>query len=465
MKPTYEQLESEVKSLRAENEKLKELLKKALERIDELEKRLGRNSKNSSKPPSLDQKSNTFGKECKRKISHEGKSRVPYPPERINHYVHCTREQCPHCHSTKLQLLQNKVPFVWQQVELPEMQGIVTQFSCAKYCCKECSHRCIGELPKGVPFSAFGPRLMALIACLTGRFHMAKREAILLISNLYGIELSEGSVINIEENIANALEEIYERIHCFVIQGFLPRHFDETSWRDSGKRHFAWIGTTVSAAYYRIDSSRSQEALRKLIGDFTSLPAVTDRYNAYNALDGPHQYCLAHLIRDFHAFAERKGEDGAIGSKIEKELRKACKIHALLKAEEISKKQYKLRLSHSWRRLDELFIDAIAWGSNELSDLCDRLSEELDHLFAFASIEGMEPTNNIAERDLRKLVLWRKKSYGTRSDRGKRFVERITSVIETLKKNGQNVLDFLEKAVQSFYQKRTLPYISESLGF
>lgn len=457
MKPTYEQLEQEV-------ERLKELLKQALNRIVELENQIGRNSKNSSKPPSTDQKGNTPNNtNQKKKKPHVGKSRTPYPPEEVDHQITCTRENCPHCKSTQLQLLA-EAPVVWQQVELPPVQAIVTQFECQRYRCKECDKRSIGSLPEGVPYSAFGPKLMALIASLTGRFHMAKRDAMLLISDLYGIELSEGSIINIEENVANALDGVYDRIHCCVVQGKLPRYFDETSWRDSGKRHYVWIATNRSAAYYRIDLSRSQEAFFKVIGTNTSNPSVTDRYGAYNALDGPHQYCLAHLIREFHAFAEEQGETGQIGGKIEGELRKACRIHAEWRDSKISSRQRVLRLFHSKRRLDELFTDAICFGSEEIASLCTRLSEAYKHLWTFASIEGMEPTNNMAERDLRKIVLWRKKSYGSRSVRGQRFVERISSVVETIKKNGKNVLSFLEEAVRAFYHKQSPPYIMAELG-
>ncbi len=195
---------------------------------------------------------------------------------------------------------------------------------------------------------------MALIANLTGRFHLAKREAILLIKDLYGIDLSEGSVINMEERVANALEEVYERIHRFVVEGAPTRYFDETTWRDSGRRHYVWLGTTDMAAYYRIDPGRSQAAFLKLIGTALGAPAVSDRYGAYNILNGPHQYCLAHLIRDFHAFAEKQGQDGEIGAKIERELRHICKTHTHWKRGDLSKRQRGSRLSHSRRRLDDL---------------------------------------------------------------------------------------------------------------
>jgi transposase len=442
----------------------KELLKTALDRITELEAKINRNSRNSSKPPSTDQKSDTpkyEGKKSRR--SHPGKSRTPYPQERVDRHVDCTLTNCPHCSSQDLFELLGE-SYSWQQVDLPPAQAIVTQFDCRKYFCRHCGQHSVGDLPAGTLHSSFGPRLMALLATLTGRFHISKREAILLIRDLYGIELSVGSAINVEERVANALDGVYEQIHRFVIESSSARFFDETGWRDSGKRHYVWLATSVSAAYYMIDRHRSREAFFKLVANNLGGSAVTDRFNAYNALDGPHQYCLAHLIRDFHFFADQPGDTGETATKIEQELRIACRIHTAWRKKELTDKQKVLRLAHSRRRLENYFVDAIAFCHNDLANLCLRLDEEMDRLWVFASVKDVEPTNNMAERDLRKLVLWRKKSYGTRSPRGRRFVERITSVVETIKKNGINVLDFLETSVRAFINRQPAPLINPALG-
>jgi len=464
MKPTYEQLEQQLHSTqkelrKAHNEisKLKNLLQASLERIAKLETQINRNSKNSSKPPSTDQKGNTSKNTRKTRKSRSGKSRPLLSQDRVDQHVTCTQDVCPHCRSIWIRQLE-KSPFIWQQVELPQVAASVTQFNCQKYYCRSCGNHSVAPLPEGIPFSAFGPKLMALVATLTGRFHMAKREALSLIQDLYGIDLSEGSVVNIEENVANALEEVYVRIHQYVIKGI--RYFDETSWRNDGKRQYVWLATTTSAAFYRIDPHRSREAFLKIIGINTNQPSVTDRYGVYNTLDGPHQYCLAHLIRDFHAFAEQSGENGKIARAIEKEFRWACRIQGRWRDGKITNRQRGLTLAHSKRRLKDLFIDGLAFGDDKLANLCETLLDNFEHLWQFASVEKMEPTNNLAERDLRKLVLWRKKSYGTRSMRGQRFVERISSVVETLKKNGRNVLGYLEEALQAFYCGQPPPYIN-----
>lgn len=465
MKKTYEELEQALQAVLEENLKLKNLLKIALDRIAELESKLNRNSKNSSKPPSTDQKPNIPDKQEKEpRKPRAGYARTPYPPERVNHHVDCVLDKCPHCSSSALHELPGSL-FSWQQVELPAVTAIVTQFDCRRYQCQHCGQNSIGKAPSEVPFSAFGPKLMALIAALTGRFHMAKREAMLLVADLYDIQISAGSIINLEERTAEALSSVYERIHRFVIQKASARYLDETTWRDRGKRHYVWLATTTQAAYYRIDPCRSQEAFFKVVGTHLGRSAITDRYAVYRALKGPHQFCLAHLIREFHAFAEEGGESGQVALKLEEELRRACRIQRDWREGKLAAKQRLLRLSHCRRRLNGFFSDAMAYGTDKLAEFCTHLEDDFEHLWVFVSTEGVDPTNNMAERDLRKLVLWRKKSYGTRSTRGQQFVERITSVVETIKKNGLNVLSYLENALRAHILKEPAPFINEAMGF
>lgn len=463
MKPTYEQLEEELASVKKELAKTAELLKIALQKIAVLEERLNKNSKNSSKPPSTDQKGHTQKTLKKIRPPRQGFFRNMYPSERIDHHIMCSLTSCPHCQSNGIKQIEGS--FKWQQVDLPEIKAIVTQYDCLKYKCKDCGQSSFGALPKGIPFSSFGPKLISLIAYATGCLHLSKREAKQLINHLYEIEISEGSIVNMEENVAAALQDVYDRIYRFVIHGKLVRHFDETSWRNSGSRCYVWISTTRLAAYYKIDPGRSKETFQKIIDNNTRGASVTDRYNVYNALNGPHQYCFAHLIRDFRKFAERQGEDQVIGTTLEQLFRKACKLYRQKAVGEISNKAFGCSLHHVKKGILDAFFNGIANGSEELAGLCDRLFDQQEHLWAFVTTAGMEPTNNIAERDLRKLVLWRKKSYGTRSRRGQRFVERISTVIESLKKNDQNVFSFLTQAVEAYYKKQQAPLIVAALGF
>jgi len=458
MKPSYEKLEEELRQT-------KELLKKALERIAQLEERLNRNSKNSSKPPSTDQKGNTSGTDKNAsRASRTGRARSPFPPDQVDRHVECTRENCLHCGSSKIQLNEQPTETI-QQAELPEVKAIVTEYHLRRYRCEECGKTSTASLPLGIPDSAFGPKLMGLLATLTGVLHVAKREAICLIKDLYGVDVGIGSVPNVEERVATALDPVYDRIHKFVIDHKFCTHFDETGWRDQGKRHFVWLAACQHAAVYKIDRHRSMAAFQRLIGQTTwKAPAVTDRYAVYGSFEN-HQFCLAHLIREFKGYSEREGPDKAIGFSIEKEFRLCCKIHREYREEKMSLAQRNQRLSARKRRVEYWLEDGMANGSDALSKLCESLLDDFEKLWMFTRIAGMDPTNNMAERDLRKLVIWRRKSYGTRSERGKKFVERITTVAQTIRKRAENVLHFVQQAVECFYSQTLPPMISETLGF
>jgi len=188
------------------------------------------------------------------------------------------------------------------------------------------------------------------------------------------------------------------------------------------------------------------------------------RYAVYNSFKD-HQFCLAHLIREFKGHGERDGPDKAIGHAIENELRLSCKIHRDYCEGKIPLAQRNRRLGVRKRRIEYWLEDGLANGSDALAKICGTLLEDFEKLWTFTRILGMEPTNNMAERDLRKLVIWRRKSYGTRSNRGKKFVERVTTVAQTIRKQGGNVLHFIQEAIECFYSRILPPLISEAMGF
>lgn len=464
MKPSYEELEIQLEHLKAKLGHTEDMLKKALEEIAKLQEKLDRNSKNSSKPPSSDQKANTSSDEPKKKRKgKKGIAKPLYPSERVDHHIDCCLDNCPHCGSIEIQW--NGDSEMVHQAELPEVKAVVTEYELLKYRCLSCRKNSIASLPPGIPDSAFGPRLMGLLVTLTGVFHLAKREAIQLIKELYNIDIGTGSVSNIEERVSQALDPIYQRIHCFVLESKFCKHFDETGWRDSGKRHYVWLASCEHASCYMIDRRRSAGSFRRLLTvDPDSVSAVTDRYTVYSVFK-VHQYCLAHLIREFRSYAERDGPDQEIGKALESELKTACHIHKRYREGDITLEQRNRRLGQRKRRLESHLEDGFANGSDDLSGLCDRLLEDYDKLWTFTRTPGMEPTNNLAERDLRKLVIWRRKSYGTRSERGKKFVERITTVVQTLKKQSRSILAFIQEAISNFYAQKPTPFISESMGF
>jgi transposase len=470
MKQSYDELARQLRECLDELDRTKLLLKAALDKISKLEEentkleeQLNKNSKNSSKPPSTDFKSNKVSKNEKRREGRKGVSRTPFPKERVDGNIDCTLDHCTHCGSSSL--ASRDVAEIHQQVELPEVRAIVTEYHLQKYECRDCGKRCSAQLPLGTPNSVFGVNLMALVATLTGAYQLSKRDALQLIDDIYGIEIGLGSIPNIEKRVTGALDPIYERIHHFVVDSHRVKHLDETGWRDSGIQHYVWIAATQEASLFRIDRHRSQEAFERLVGSERQFNAVTDRYAVYKAISGVHQYCLAHLIREFRCYGERDGPDGEIGGTIKQELQGVCKVHAEYRRGERTLKSRNQSIGHKKKRIEDALIDGYADGSDDLSGLCDRLLDEEQHLYAFTRIDGMEPTNNLAERNLRRIVLFRKKSYGTKSENGKRFVERITTITQTARAQCLNVLTFVRDAVLSYYRDAEAPLIRPIYGF
>ena len=194
MKKTYNEIELELKQTQHELDKTKNLLQIFFNQIrllqkenDNLKQQLNKNSKNSSKPPSTDQKSNTSDKNKKKRKGRIGKNRLLFSQEHINSRVECCSEKCPCCGSLNIESLSKFE--ILQQVELPEVQALITEYILKKYQCRSCGKNFKANLPEGIPNSAFGLKLMGLISTLTGVYHLAKREAIQLVKDLYDIDI------------------------------------------------------------------------------------------------------------------------------------------------------------------------------------------------------------------------------------------------------------------------------------
>ncbi len=279
------------------------------------------------------------------------------------------------------------------------------------------------------------------------------------MNDFLGIRLSVGSVSNIEGQTSRLLQTAYESISQEVLKGKVV-HLDETGWRDSGRNHFVWVASCINAVFYRIDSKRNREARNKLLGNRYHQPTVTDRYGVYNDLEVAHQYCLAHFKRELKRISERNGYDEHWGQKAIGILDEVFHHWALYRRGEISRSQLKSRCLRQRAELKDLLITG-GWyegrSSQKLRRFCQDIFARFDRLWTFLRVESMEPTNNLAERDLRKIVLFRKKSFGTKSERGQRFVERIKTVAMTLHRQNQSLFGYLTSLFQAAFSSSKIP--------
>lgn len=468
MNVSYEELLSEVRALRQEigilrqeNVRLREKVACLQEENSQLQERLKLNSKNSSKPPSTDQKGT--GNDPKRKggakPGHPGHFRSLFSEAEVDAFIELRAKECPTCGGTVHP--SGDPPSIHQQVEMAPKPYIVTQYNRESFYCPCCRKYGVAPLPADVGLSAFGTRLSAFMGFLTGTCRLSRRVALDILREGYALRAAVGTQSNVESRISAALKMPYEEIEQQVRSSRETKHIDETGWKRWGKREFVWVLSTASGAMYKIQGGRGAECRDALLGAFRrGVAIVTDRLAIYR-FRGPHQYCLAHLKRDIQRFAGRRGLDGEWGQVMVEYLKVIFELWRDYRE--------KRRSRRSFRRKSRRYRDDFEYGllvaavkgrhSISLQRFARGLLRKAKKLWVFATRDGVEPTNNQAERDLRGLVISRRISYGSKSERGDRFIERINSVVTTLKRQGKQSLDYLIATLKAWKTGTAAPAV------
>jgi transposase len=267
--------------------------------------------------------------------------------------------------------------------------------------------------------TGYGPRAQAVAALLTGSCRLGKRGTSRLFDDLFGLPLSPATVCTLQHRTAEALKPVAEEALLYT-RG-QPANVDETGWKQGRDRAWRWAAVTTFVVAFLIRKTRGRTAFDDLRGGSTAVH-TTDRFPVYAHLD-PHkrQLCWAHLRRDFQAMVDRGGSGAAIGAPL-----LACSD----------------ALFEHWYRVRDGTLARSTFRST-----CGELLPVEASLWTFARVVGVEPTNNAAEREVRHAVCWRKTRFGTDSERGSRFVERILTVIASCRRQKRNVLAFLIDAV------------------
>ena len=444
---------------------LEEALRQSLEkiaqleqRVSELEARRNRNSSNSSQPPSQDPtqtpkrgKRERSGRKPGGQPGHEGNHRELMPPEKVDKMVEHRAEVCPHCQARLQRVGGNKLPSVerYQVWELPEIMPVVTEHRLVSAWCPHCRDWIKPELPAEVRGRAFGPRLQAWVAILTGRFRLSRRLVVELLQELCQVRISVGSIQNLCEDTAAALATPYQEAKAAVAQAEML-HLDETGWKEKGQRHWLWVAVSQLVTVFLVSCTRSQKALKELLGQAFSGIIHSDRWGAYNIIDPERrQLCWAHLKRDFQALSERKTRAGPLGAwGVRETIRLFASWHRYQEGK-INWAAMRWQLLPVRTRLGRILRLGAACGDPKAEARCRNLLKLWPSLLTFAFVPGVEPTNNRAERALRAAVLWRKGCFGNESETGSRFTERILTAVSTLRQQNRNIVEFMVKAIQA----------------
>src|SRR5665647_1036355 len=236
-------------------------------RVAELEQRLNRNSRNSSLPPSQDppgaperRRAPTSERSQGAQPGHPGRGRHLAPIETLNELVDHwpSRCRCGHVFCTAERAALG-APARHQVAELPPTAVILSEHRLQRLRCPECGATARAALPAGVPPGAFGPRLQAAVATLAVRNRVSRCDTTELLRELFGAELSTGSIDAIVQHAALALDEPYEDLLGHV-RAAPALNIDETGWRLRGGRRTLWGALTFRAALFRSAEGRHRRA-------------------------------------------------------------------------------------------------------------------------------------------------------------------------------------------------------------
>lgn len=451
-------------------------------RIVRLEEQARSSSRNSSKPPSQDPPTTRqqrraearakakalFQAEAERRRAggqpgHRGAGRELLPGDQADDVVAHYPERCEGCgHEFSVEeRAASGCPGRHQVAELPPLRVIVSEHRTHRLRCPHCRRRTTAALPAEVAGSAFGPKLQAAVVTMTARNRVSRRDMSELAGELFGIGLATGTVDAICQRAAAALAEPHERLVTAVLESGVV-NIDETGWFRAGQGRTLWTAATPTAAVFRIAEDRHRDRLDELLGEEFAGIVCSDRWWAYDHLDPERrQVCWEHLKRDFLRHAEALAEQklfGEAGLALTGRLFAAW--HAFEQhqdrrrlARELKPIQAELRtlLQHAGRKSKATRFHRV---------FANKLLKIWPALWTFISVEGVEPTNNAAERSLRGPVIHRKLSHGSRSPEGERFIERALSASVTCRLQGRSLLAYLAELLGAHARGDPLPTLA-----
>jgi transposase len=431
--------------------------------IATLRERVNRNSRNSSQPPSSDgpgvpgkgrTRTGTRRKPGGQK-GRKGTTRKLVPLEQVKEMHEIKPDVCRRCGHE----LGGEVAKLYrhQVTDIPPVVAEVTEYRLHTLRCLECGTQTRAQLPPGVPQGAFGPRLQAMIALLSGQYHLSKRETARVMADFFKANVSLGSVPTLEqrtgEAISKPVEEAREYVHMESVV-----NVDETGWREGNQRAWLWVAATPLVSVFLIRQHRSGAVAREILSEAFGGIVGSDRWSAYNWLPTlMRQLCWAHLLRDFQKFVERGGDSQSIGEALLTQARLMFQWWHTVRDGTMGRTTFQEQMQTVEEQVGELLRQGTGCSHSKTAGTCRNILNREEALWTFVRVEGVEPTNNLAERQVRPGVLWRKSSFGTQSEKGSRFAERIMTVAATLKQQHRNALDYLTEACDAANWGRQAP--------
>jgi len=449
----------------------RELLKRVAEleaKLRELEARLGQNASNSSIPPSANPPQapppvvkKPTGRKPGGQPGHTAHLRARLPAERltepIKHYLPKVCEACQH----KLPTTpgpNDPEPRWHQTVELPEFPVQIIEYQAHGRTC-DCGHVTWAKIPQQIRAHVCGPRLTATMSFLSGVLHASKRGIEEFVETVCGVPIALGTISNLEQEMSAALADAHAEAQQ-AVQEADSKHVDETGWKQAGQKRWLWGAATKLVACFVIAPTRGAAGLASLLGKKIKGIVCSDRWSVYGQLKmGMRQLCWAHLKRDFQKLVDRGGESKDIGEMGLGAVEVIFPLWHAFRGGGLSRSQLQREIVLIRQTLREWLERGCACQDSKTAAFCENVLALEPALWTFVRKEGVEPTNNHMERLLRPGVLWRKNAFGCHSEAGCRYVERVLTVVQTLRLQKRPVLDFLYRSLLAHRYAQKAPQL------
>jgi len=307
--------------------------------------------------------------------------------------------QCTHCQAP----LSGDDPTPWrhQVNEIPPIKPVVTEYQWHQLVCVACGEVSRAPWPAGVPSGTYGPRVQATVALCTGAYRLSKRTTHQVMEEVFGVPMRVGTISPLEPATTEALAAPVEEARTYVHEQAVA-HLDETSWRQGGKRAWLWVAVTSWVTVFVVRLSRGGQVARELLGEEFSGILVTDRYSAYNWYPVRwRQVCWAHLLRDFEAMRGRGGRSEEIGDALLAQAHQMFTWWHRVREGTLQRSTFRSYMTPLRREVERLLAAGSRCGVPKTAGTCRDILKRREALWTFVQVEGVEPTNNTAERSIR----------------------------------------------------------------
>jgi transposase len=438
--------------------------------INALEAKLAsaqKHSGNSSKPPSSDivkprRKPGKRGRPKRRGLGgqpgHERHERMPFAAEELDGDWLWYYPECPCCRGPLR--VSRQAGRTIQQVELPALPAQIEQHTAQAGWCPKCRKTFVPTLPDDLRKAGLvGPRLTALVGFLKGACHMSYSTLRKYFRDVLGVRISRGMLGKLVRKVSASLADPYDAL-CAMLPTEDRLNVDETGHKENGQRLWTWCFRAYLYTVYKISPSRGSAVLVEMLGKEFDGILGCDYFSAYHKYMHDFgvllQFCLAHLIRDVKFLVEHPyKKNQAYGQLLLADLRRLFGV--IHRRDAYASPEHFQRALEAARR--QLVWDATRRAplSREAHNLAQRFRENADSYFRFITEPNIEPTNNLAEQAIRFVAIHRRITQGTRSEDGRRWCERIWTVIHTCSQQSRSVFEFLCAAVTAYFRSVEAP--------